>query len=220
MGSATTASADGPINTQARGQSTADKTEIDEVRFEAIRNGRYHLARRSWYEWLHRITMFVVVMAGATAVTDIIGNETYLVLLATAAGTTDLVFSFGEKAAQHARLQELSYEILASVDAEANDKSGACRRGRAGLARIYAAEPKTMRVVDALAYNDTKEGLEKDASADLIVLRLRHRLLRHIMAFDGVPMKQARELPEGKLPDGRLARLWKRLTLSNQDRGD
>jgi hypothetical protein len=215
MGSATTASADGSINTQARGQPTADKAEIDEVRFEAIRNGRYHLARRSWYEWLHRITMFVVIMAGATAVAAIFGNEKYLVLLATAAGTIDLVFSFGEKGSQHARLQELSYEVLASIDSEADDKSGACRQGRAALARIYAAEPKTMRIVDALAYNDTKEGLEKEASGDLIVLRLRHRLLRHVIAFDGVPMKQAKDLPEGKLPDGRLTRLWKRITFSN-----
>lgn len=210
------ASPSGSDYTEAGRQPSADQAQIEDLRFEAIRNGRYHLARRSWYEWLHRLSMFVVVMAGATAVTDIAGQQKYLVLVATAAGIVDLVFQFGERGAQHARLQELSYEILSAIDEDAENKESAIRRARAALARLYASEPKTMRVVDALAYNDTKEGLEKDCDGDLIVLRRRHRWLRHVFAFDGLRMQQAKELPAGKLPDGWLLRLWKRWSPINE----
>ena len=201
MGDDSSTAANPTISAEAGRVPSSYEAEVDDLRFEAIRNGRYHLARRSWYEWLHRIMMFIVVMAGATAVTKLSVSDTYLVLLATAAGILDLVFAFGEKAAQHARLQELSYEVLAAIEGEADDLRSACRRGRVALARVYASEPKTMRAVDALAYNDTKEGLEKDAGGDLIPLRWHQKMLTHIVAFDGAPMLQSRQLRDGKLPD-------------------
>src|SRR4051812_36360807 len=83
-----------------KGATTADQTEIsgvDLLRFEAIRNGRYHLARQGWYERWHRICMFVVVIGGTAAVAQAMGHEKEslaVALIPTIAGTIDLLFDF------------------------------------------------------------------------------------------------------------------------------
>jgi hypothetical protein len=55
------------------------------------------------------------------------------------------------------------------------------------MARIWALEPKTMRAVQALAYNDTKEGTEKNP-LDLIAVPRKARILKHIWPFDGMKL--------------------------------
>ena len=88
---------------------TADQaamSDIDHLRFEATTNGRYHTARQGWYEFLHRASMFVVVIGGTAAVAEAIGSGrkySWLVaMIPTLAGTVDLVFDFAGKAALHA----------------------------------------------------------------------------------------------------------------------
>jgi hypothetical protein len=49
-------------------------------------------------------------------------------------------------------------------------------------------ETKTMRVVHALAYNNTKEGTEENAELDLLVVPIWARLLKHVWPFDGLKL--------------------------------
>jgi hypothetical protein len=51
-----------------------------------------------------------------------------------------------------------------------------------------------MRVLHALAYNDTKEGSEENAAPELLVVPFWTRLIKHIWAFDGLHLKRAKEL--------------------------
>src|SRR4051812_19441856 len=49
-------------------------TDIQRLRFEATVNGRYHTSRRGWYELMHRWCMFFVVVGGAAAVAEAVGQ--------------------------------------------------------------------------------------------------------------------------------------------------
>jgi hypothetical protein len=173
----------------ASADQAAPVNDIRALRFEATVNGRYHTSRQGWYEFCHRWCMFVVVMFGAGAVAEAAGSGFHyswaFAVISTGAGTLDLVFDFSAKAAQHARLQEKSYEIIAEIEQSIEDPAVVCRRGWAAMARIWAQEPKTMRVVQALAYNDTKEGTEKDVQDELIPVPLRSRVLKHVFPYDG-----------------------------------
>jgi hypothetical protein len=176
----------------------ASMSNIDHLRFEATINGRYHTARQGWYEFMHRASMFVVVIGGTAAVAEAIGaGRPYSWLVAmipTLAGTIDLVFDFAGKAALHARLQERSYDIVADIEHSADSPEVICKRGWAAIARICAQETKTMRVVHALAYNDTKEGSEDNAAPELLVVPFWTRLIKHIWAFDGLYLPRAKDL--------------------------
>lgn len=176
----------------------ASMSGIDHLRFEATINGRYHTARQGWYEFMHRASMFVVVIGGTAAVAEAIGSGhpySWLVaMIPTLAGTIDLVFDFAGKAALHARLQERSYDIVADIEHSTDGPEAACRRGWAAIARICAQETKTMRVVHALAYNDTKEASEEIAEPELLVVPFWTRLIKHIWPFDGLHLPRAKEL--------------------------
>lgn len=166
---------------------------IGALRFEATVNGRYHTSRQGWYEFCHRWSMFIVVIGGAAVVAEGVGShKSYawlIALIPTIAGTIDLVFDFSAKAALHARLQEKCYEIIADIEQSTDEPVVVCKCGWASMARIWALEPKTMRVVQALAYNDTKEGTEKNVpQSDLIAVGWWPRLMKHVWPFDGMKL--------------------------------
>jgi hypothetical protein len=184
----------GPGGRRDQGRTPADQAAmsgIDDLRFEATVNGRYHTSRQGWYEFMHKCCMFAVVIFGTGAVAEAVGPGAryswIFALVSTIAGTLDLVFDFSAKAAQHARLQEKSFEVIADIEQSTDDAAIVCRRGWAAIARICAQEPKTMRVVQALAYNDTKEGTEKDTQ-DLIPVPTRARIFKHVWPFDGMKL--------------------------------
>jgi hypothetical protein len=190
------------------GQSAADPsqmTELERLRFEATVNGRYHTSRQGWYEGMHRLCMFVVVLGGTAAFADAAGHGRFwFALIPTVAGTIDLVFDFTGKAAQHARLQERSYEIVAEIELATEPPEILCRRGFAEIARICAQESKTMRVVHALAYNDTKEGTQADVTEDLLVFPWWAGLTRHLHAYDWLTLRPAGKPKEAtSLPSAR-----------------
>ncbi len=182
------------------GQSPADPAEmsdIERLRFEATVNGRYHTARRGWYELMHRWCMFFVVIGGAGAVAEAVGQgrpySWMIALIPTLAGTIDLVFDFAAKAADHARLQERAYEIVSEIELSADNSDAICKRGWATIARICAQETRTMRVVHALAYNDTKEGTQDDVQDDLLVVPMWSRPIKHFFSFNGLIIKSRRQ---------------------------
>jgi hypothetical protein len=194
---ATTAPAYSDANAGAgarQGRAAADQASvsgIEDLRFEATVNGRYHTSRQGWYDFMHKCCMFVVVIFGTGAVAEAVGPGAryswIFAFISTIAGTMDLVFDFSAKAAQHARLQEKSYEILAEIEQSTDDATAICRRGWAAMTRIWAQEPKIMRAVQALAYNDTKEGTEKNPQG-LISVPTKARLFKHVWPFDGMKL--------------------------------
>jgi hypothetical protein len=141
--------------------------------------------------------MFVVVIGGTTAVAEAVGTgRSYswlIALVPTIAGTIDLVFDLAGKSAQHARLQERSYDIVSDIEQSTDSPEIICKRGWAAIARICAQETKTMRVVHALAYNDTKEGSENDVQDDLLMFPWWARLTRHMWSYDGLRIQRAKD---------------------------
>jgi hypothetical protein len=186
------------------GQPASDQakmSDIERLRFEATVNGRYHASRQGWYELMHRICMFIVVIGGTVAVAEAVGSGSahswLIAVIPTVAGTLDLVFDFGAKAALHARLQERSYDIIAEIESSQDSADLICRRGWTQLARICAQETKVMRVVHALAYNDTKEGTDDEAEAkgDLLVIPgSLTKLFKHVRSYPDLKIKRANEI--------------------------
>lgn len=176
----------------------AQMSDISRLRFEATVNGRYHAARQGWYEFMHKICMFVVVIGGTGAVAEAAGSgfaHSWLVaIIPTFAGTLDLVFDFAGKAALHARLQERSYDIIADLESTSDNAEIICRRGWAMLARICAQETKLMRVVHALAYNDTKEGTADGVADELLVIPAGAKFWKHIRSYPDLSIRRASEI--------------------------
>lgn len=157
-------------------------TALEQLRFDALRNANYHTARRNWFEGWNRAMNFVVVLAGAAAMADLLAQQTLLTFVATLAGTLQLVYDFGGRARTHEFLQRRYYEVLAKIVEAAGDE--ARHDGLfAEMVRIYADEPPIMRALDAVAYNDAADSLNTDRRVG--VTRWQSRF-RHLRPYHGV----------------------------------
>jgi len=136
---------------------------VNQIKFEALRNAIYNAARKRFLNRLNRLFSFIIVIAGASAMSDLgkiwgIDNATvYAVAVATLAATAQLVFDFGGLGNVHDNLQRRYYELLAEViDNPSEDDAS---NWESQLTRIYADEPAPMRALDAIARNAAVEAL-------------------------------------------------------------
>ncbi len=136
------------------------------LRFRCMTNALYHTDRRSFLEGVARVSNFLVIMLGASAVADLaeIWQFDYRVIgFGTAAiGALQLVFDFSGGARTHQVLQGRYYSLLAQLD-KAVDPNNAFLAGiQSEIWKINADEPPTYRVVDAAAHNKTLELFSRD----------------------------------------------------------
>lgn len=187
--------------TDAERQSAGRKaalTETDDLRFAVLRNAAYHNARQSWFGGLHRCIMFVTAMSGAATINAALTQAPRLAfwmgVATTAMATFDLVLGLSARAAEHARLREKVFSLLADVE-ECGETSEALRRCRAALTRLYGEEPSFMSAVDAVAYNTAKAAMTTELDRDdlLVVPWYWHYPLRHILPFSGTVWRKRRE---------------------------
>jgi hypothetical protein len=142
-----------------------ENDQMDELRFDALRNAMYHAWRRGFLDFFNRSLSFVVVIAGAAAVGDLgaklgwANSIQWLAGIATLSGALQLVFNFGERARVHEFIQRRYYELLAGSVEKQNPGIPEICSWRACLYRLYSEEPMPMRALDALAYNAAVEAL-------------------------------------------------------------
>lgn len=161
---------------------------VDDIRFDALRNGIYHSSRGGFLNFLNRSLSFVVVVTGAAAVADLSRMEwgvspAVFAFVATVAGALQLVFDFGSRARTHEFLQRRFYELSAELAEASSPDDADIRRWDATLKRLYAEEPPPMRALDAISYNAAIESLGWGGEKRLRV-KWWQSLFRQIFAFN------------------------------------
>ncbi|MFG1319854.1 hypothetical protein [Xanthobacter autotrophicus] len=152
------------------------------IKVQALRNALYHGARRNFLEFINRAFSFIVILGGAVAVADYLGNAKPAAFIATVAGTLQLVFDFGGRAKEHAFLQRRFYDVIAEVETCPEPAENQICKWQADLVRIYADEPPTLRALDAIAYNDAAEALDTEWR---VRVNWWQSLWRHFYPFNG-----------------------------------
>lgn len=152
------------------------------IKVQALRNALYHSARRNFLEFLNRAFSFVIILSGTAAVADSTQNLKVAAIVATVAGTLQLVFDFGGRAKEHAFLQRRFYEVIAEIEKCPEPPPEQICTWQADLVRIYADEPPTLRALDSVAYNDAAEALDTDWR---VRVNWWQSLWRHFYPFNG-----------------------------------
>jgi hypothetical protein len=137
---------------------------VSELKFEAMRNAIYHSWRKGFLDRLNRILSFVIIVAGATALSDLASKmfahaSQLLAGVAALAGALQLVFDFGVRAREHDFLQRRFYELMAEISECTKPDDSMIGRWESTLFKLYAEEPAMKRALDAMAYNAAVESM-------------------------------------------------------------
>lgn len=170
------------------------------VSFSAERTARYHMARRGFFEKMHRGSMFIIVAIGTTGVAGALVsqgiNGAFLSGLSALLGAANLVFDPAGRARQHEALQRKAFELCAEIDSDIAPSAERCAEWTARLHKIYADEPPPMLAVDAVAYNATLAGRREQP--DLLVITPLQSWLRNFWSFANVHFPHRSELKAEK----------------------
>lgn len=174
-------------------------SNVENIRFNVLRNALYHTARRRKFERRSRWLNFGVIVAGASAmsgVLDILGvSQLAAAAAATLFGTIQLVFDPAGGARDHQALQRGYYGLLADIEAVIDPSDEQCAGWYSKMVRISGDETPTMRAVDAKAYNDAVDAMEMDESLRLHI-PLWQRPFQHFIAFEGYRYRKLGELAQ------------------------
>lgn len=138
---------------------------LDQVRFDILRNALYHTAMRRRFDRLDRWGNFLVVLLGATTVVkpvdSIFGFAATQVfgVVTTMIGAAKLAFGFSATARTHEALQRRYFDILASIEAHPCPSDEDVRGWYAAMVKTTADEPPVNHLVDAISYNEAANTL-------------------------------------------------------------
>jgi hypothetical protein len=164
-------------------------TERAAFQIRCLRNARYHEDRERFFAKCHKITMFVVVAAGAASLVPLEKQYWILPVIITLAGLVDLVFDVSGKARLHASLRRRIYDLLAQAENEASD---ICKLHEQAIG-VYADEPPCMHAVNALAYNVAMAAFDRPLKFHF-KLSWHQRFFRNLWAFAETEFKTIEEL--------------------------
>ena len=136
-------------------------TEYDDLLFGVRRSVRYHDRRVAFYDWGHRLVLFIALIAGSASMAAFTaemasGWPHWVKLLPGAlvslAAALDLVFQFPHKARVHALLKQRFIVLEARMHrGQAEDKLIEWTVTRL---QIESDEPPVLRVQDTLCHNE------------------------------------------------------------------
>lgn len=100
--------------------SPATKEAVEGLRCDLLMNARYHASREAFLDSIHRILMFLIIVLGAAAITDLLGANFYWtkgVFAACAAvfAAIDLTADLSNRARCHALMKRRYFELLADL---------------------------------------------------------------------------------------------------------
>ena len=160
--------------------------QINDLRFDLLRNAIYHTARSLFFDRWTRALNFVVIILGTSAVAQLsqgIVDPKWLVSGAVFAATIQLVGDFSVSARTHAYLQRRCYELLAELEAVTSPDELKVASIRAKLTTLYGEEPPPMRALDAIAYNAACDSIGK--SGERVKIGFWQSLLAQWYPFNG-----------------------------------
>ncbi len=177
---------------------TVPPTAVDQLVFELVTSALYHRSRVSWFAGLHRVTMFINILAGTGAVAFIIGKDplwsVVMSLLLAFMSSANLAFDFSGQARKHEEARHIYHDIAADLEESRGDEK-AIKRLRARMIRAAAKEPIMFEAAEKVAFNAAIRSLNRDPAEEWVLGR-RHRALRHIRPYSGTVFKQRKDIPE------------------------
>lgn len=172
--------------------------ELDNIRFNVLRNALYHSNRRRFFERVNRGLNFLVVMLGTAAVgsfsTLLELDPRFLGLAVAAVGAFQLVWDVGRQARDHQSLQRDYYFLLAEIEQSMSPGAEEIAKWQSQMIRITADEPPVLRAIDAKAYNDAIDALGKFDASERLIVPVWHRFAGLIFSFDGHEYKKKNEV--------------------------
>jgi hypothetical protein len=142
---------------------------------------RYHQRRQAHYARLHQAFVFLIIISGSAAFTQVLPPD-WLGAAAAALAIWDLVARYSDKARDHAVLQKRYTDIAADMrtaSAPTEEQIGQWERRRI---EIETEEPKIMQALEAWCDNEVRfaRGLENQG---IVSLKWRHRHLKDWISF-------------------------------------
>ena len=115
--------------------SGAPAAEIEAgLRCDLLMNARYHASREAFLDTLHRILMFLIIVLGAAAITELSPwpwVRSVFAACATILAALDLTADLSNRARSHALMKRRYFELLADLAAH--------KRTDAEIVRTYAS---------------------------------------------------------------------------------
>ena len=157
---------------------------IEDVKFDALRNAIYHTARREFFDRVNKLMNFFVIVLGA-AIIGKVGHgygltEDGLAFVVTIVATIQLVWDLSARARDHQFLQRRFYEVLSDIE-----KKGAAALPAdfdAVLLSLYGEEGPQMRALDAIAFNAASDSLGRSETLEVTWFQ---SVTRHLIAHYG-----------------------------------
>lgn len=169
-----------PEGTTARNQTAA---QINDLRFELLRNIAYHGDRERWFSSLDRWAKVLGALFSLSAVIGLLGRVPMLVETAVAVVATvqlvDLVIDSAKIAREARGLRQRFVGLLTEIERGDAD-AGTVAQWRAAMTQIYADEGPTMRAVDAIAWNHAADATGRGTP---ITVTRWQRATRHIFGW-------------------------------------
>jgi hypothetical protein len=174
----------------------AEVTAAESFLFELVTAALYHRARLAWFSGLHRLGMFINILAGTGAVVGVVSKAPILVvsvsLLLATISAASLAFDFAGFARKHEDARRLFHDLAAELE-ESSGNDTALRQLRAQMIRAAATHPSVYEAVEAMAYNAAIRSLGRDTNQEF-VLTTTQKLLSHVKTFDGKHFPKRNEL--------------------------
>lgn len=161
---------------------TATPPNLDTLRVSCLLNAQYHASREAFLDFVHRWFMFAIILLGAGAVTEMLGDREWIRnvigITIAALGALDLTFDLSNRARTHSLMKRKYFELLADVQDALKSKSVA----EACLNRFSADEEPAYHALVKLSWNAAQEMVYGERGEAYKVPAV-HRFLKNICRF-------------------------------------
>lgn len=161
-----------------------ESSSAEAVEINCLMNARYHSARESFLDAVHRWLMLLIIISGAGAVLALLPERSFwpTVLSAAAAvmAALDLTFDLSNRARAHALMRRRYFELLADL----RDGVKTVAQAEACCHRFSADEEPAYHALLMGSWNAAQRALYGDG-AELLWIPHRHRWLQHLKHYEG-----------------------------------
>lgn len=137
---------------------------LHDLLFGIRRSIRYHLRRRAWFESLDTLANAVAVILGSATVAGALAQyDKQLVALAgvlvTVTASMNLVVGCGNKARAHSDLARRFIALEREIELSDTTSAEHLKRWKGERLSIESDEPPSLKVLDALCYNEVMRSM-------------------------------------------------------------
>lgn len=153
---------------------------IDGLRCDLLMNARYHSSREAFLDTVHRVLMFLIIVLGAAAVSDLLNAPWVKGAFAACASVLaafDLTADLSNRARTHALMKRRYFELLADLTAGRSPAEV-----EAQMHRCSADEEPAFHALLAVSWNAAQEMVYGNAADRYEVPRL-DNLLKNIRRY-------------------------------------